>query len=184
MEHRKTLESWHPVLLTKPSHWKQRQCEQTGLFIMQHLTPWSEKFLLFQRSRGSKNKHILKTTLPRSNSARIQTPYQKLMIMVSFCWRMNVLPKKKKKKKKICFINDVLKVNYQGCCILSGPPCIVHLWVLYQISATIRLEIIAATSSQSERIMYWLTNEFVIELSQIAWRCMHTTIHTSLNTDL
>ena len=54
LEHRKTLESRCPVLLTKPSHWKQRQCEQTGLFITQHLTPWSEKFLLFQRSRGSK----------------------------------------------------------------------------------------------------------------------------------
>ena len=54
LEHRKTLESLRPVLLTKPSHWKQRQCEQTGQFITQHLTLWSEKFLLFQRSRGSK----------------------------------------------------------------------------------------------------------------------------------
>ena len=54
LEHRKTLDPRRPVLLKKPSHWKQRQCEQTGLFITQHLTPWSKKFLLFQRSRGSK----------------------------------------------------------------------------------------------------------------------------------
>ena len=27
-----------------------------------------------------------------------------------------------KKKKKI--IDDVLEINYQSCCILSGPPCI------------------------------------------------------------
>ena len=54
LEHRNTLDSRRPVLLTKPSHWKQRQCEQMGLFITQYLTPWSEKFLPFQRSRGSK----------------------------------------------------------------------------------------------------------------------------------
>ena len=28
------------------------------------------------------------------------------------------------KKKQFCFINDVLEINYQSCCILSGPPCI------------------------------------------------------------
>ena len=30
-------------------------------------------------------------------------------------------------KKKIRFIDDVLEINYQSCCILSGPPCIVRL---------------------------------------------------------
>ena len=32
--------------------------------------------------------------------------------------------KKNKKNKKICFIDDVLEINDQICCILSGPPCI------------------------------------------------------------
>ena len=40
---------------------------------------------------------------------------------------------KKKKKKKIRFINDVLEINYQSCCIISGPPCIhafLHIFVV------------------------------------------------------
>ena len=32
---------------------------------------------------------------------------------------------KKKKKQLLRFIDDVLEINYQSCCILSGPPCIV-----------------------------------------------------------
>ena len=39
------------------------------------------------------------------------------MIMVSFCWKMNVLPNKINNKFR--FINDVLEINYQSCCILS-----------------------------------------------------------------
>ena len=47
------------------------------------------------------------------------------MVIVSFCWKMNFLPqKKKKKKKKNRFIDDVLEINDQSRCILSGPPCI------------------------------------------------------------
>ena len=51
-------------------------------------------------------------------------PYPKLMVMVSFCWKMDFLPSKKKKKKS--FIDDVLEINDQSRCILSGPPCIVN----------------------------------------------------------
>ena len=49
-------------------------------------------------------------------------PYPKLMVMVSFCWKMNFLPSKKKKYR---FIDDVLEINDQSRCILSGPPCII-----------------------------------------------------------
>ena len=48
-------------------------------------------------------------------------PYPKLMVMVSFCWKMNFLPSK---IKNIRFIDDVLEINDQSRCILSGPPCI------------------------------------------------------------
>ena len=50
-------------------------------------------------------------------------PYPKLMAMVSFCWKINFLTCKIK-NKKICFIDDVLEINDQSRCILSGPPCI------------------------------------------------------------
>ena len=43
--------------------------------------------------------------------------------MVSFCWKINVLPNKI--LFLFCFIDNVLEINYQSCCILSGPPCIV-----------------------------------------------------------
>ena len=46
----------------------------------------------------------------------------KLMVMVSLYWKMNFLPSKI--KKLICFIDDVLEINDQSRCILSGPPCI------------------------------------------------------------
>ena len=49
-------------------------------------------------------------------------PYPKLMVMVSFCLKMIFLPSKI--KKQIHFIDDVLEVNDQNRCILSGPPCI------------------------------------------------------------
>ena len=48
--------------------------------------------------------------------------YPKLMVMVSFCWKINFLPSKI--KKQIRFIDEVLEINDQSRCILSGPPCI------------------------------------------------------------
>ena len=45
------------------------------------------------------------------------------MVMVSFCWEMNFLPSRIKNKS--VFIDDVLEINDQSHCILSGPPCIV-----------------------------------------------------------
>ena len=47
---------------------------------------------VFQMSIRSKKYQILKIILPHWKSATIQTPYPKLMILVSFCWKMNVLP--------------------------------------------------------------------------------------------
>ena len=49
-------------------------------------------------------------------------PYPKLIVMVSFCWKINFLPSKI--KKQIRFIDDVHEINDQSRCILSGPPCI------------------------------------------------------------
>ena len=77
---------------------------------------------MFQRSIRSKKYQILKITLPHWNSATIQTPYPKLMIMVSFCWKIDILPKWN--TKQLCFIDDVHEINDQSRCILSGPPCI------------------------------------------------------------
>ena len=54
-------------------------------------------------------------------------PHPKLMVMVSFCWKMNFLPSKI--KKQIRFIDDALEINDRSCCILSGPPCIYILTV-------------------------------------------------------
>ena len=53
-------------------------------------------------------------------------PHPKLMVMVSFCSKMNFLPTKI--KNKAVFIEDVLEINDWSCCILSGPPCIVLEW--------------------------------------------------------
>ena len=44
------------------------------------------------------------------------------MIMVSFCWKIN-LPHNKN-KNQFRFIDDVLEINDQSRSILSGPPCI------------------------------------------------------------
>ena len=44
--------------------------------------------------------------------------------MVSFCWKINVLPNKI--KIQFCFIDNVHEINNQSCCILSGPPCIAY----------------------------------------------------------
>ena len=49
-------------------------------------------------------------------------PYPKLMVMVSYCWKMKFLPSNI--KKQIRFIDDVLEINDQSRWILSGPPCI------------------------------------------------------------
>ena len=44
------------------------------------------------------------------------------MIMVSFCWKRNF--PYNKIKNQFRFIDDVLEINDQSRCILSGPPCI------------------------------------------------------------
>ena len=60
-------------------------------------------------------------------------PHPKLMVMVSFCWKINFLPSKI--KKQIRFIEDVLEINDQSCCILSGPPCITFIakFIMYKL---------------------------------------------------
>ena len=59
-------------------------------------------------------------------------PNPKLMVMVSFCWKMNFLPSNI--KKLIRFIDDVLEINDQSHCILSGPPCMLsYMFYLYFI---------------------------------------------------
>ena len=56
------------------------------------------------------------------NRARIQTPYPKLMIMRHFVGKWMFYQIKTQKQFRLS--DDVLEINYQSCCILSGPPCI------------------------------------------------------------
>ena len=98
------------------------------------------------------------------------------MIMVSFCWKINdhgvillenECSTKKKKKKKICFIDDIHKINDQSCCILSGPPCIEEITSWYQIQHPWGLEIsvVPYLLSDHDVYTYWSS------LSCRNWTC-------------
>ena len=83
-------------------------------------TPWSETFLPFQGSLGSKKYQIWKTTLPHWNSPSIQMLYPKLMVMVSFCWKINFLPSKI--KNKFVLLTRSLKLTIKVVAFFLGHP--------------------------------------------------------------
>ena len=91
---------------------------------MQQLILWDavkRKILAVPRIAMVEKVANLENDIASLNSPSIQMPHPKLMVMVSFCWKMNFLPSRI--KKQIHFIDDVLEINDQSCCILSGPPC-------------------------------------------------------------
>ena len=91
----------------------------------------SRVFLCLKCRVGRKSTRFWKLHCLTKIALQIQTPYPKLMIMVSFCWKMNVLPNKI--KKQFCFIDDDYEINNQSCCIFSGPPCIYLLFECVQM---------------------------------------------------
>ena len=68
--------------------------------------------------------------LTNKNSARIRTPYPKLMIMVSFCWKMN-FPHNKTKINSVLLMMS-LKLTIKVVAFFLGHPVYVHL-NLYQL---------------------------------------------------
>ena len=81
----------------------------------------SRVFLCSKGRLGKTKYQILKITLPHFNSATIQTPYPKLMDMVSFCWKMNVLLNKIKNSVSSTMF---MKLTIKVVAFFSGPPCI------------------------------------------------------------
>ena len=130
LEHNKILTSRPPVALTEHLLLKTKTMWTNGPIYYATVDSSGRReakhsCCLFQGSLGSKKEQIWETTLPHKNSPSIQMPYPKLMVMVSFCWKMNFLPSKI--KKQIRFTDDVLEINHQSRCILSGPPCIANV---------------------------------------------------------
>ena len=67
-------------------------------------------------------------TLPHKNSPRIKTPNPKLMILESFYTKKKFLPNQIKNQSH--FVNDLVEIKYHNCCVLFGPPCIAHKYLL------------------------------------------------------
>ena len=118
-----------------------RQCEQTELFITQQMIlrdAVQRNILAVPRiARIEKVGKVanLENDIASLNSPSIQMPYPKLMVMVSFYWKRNFLP------SKIVFIDDVLEINDQSRCIISGPPCIGHfITAVMHINAFYKIE--------------------------------------------
>ena len=65
-------------------HYVTLQCHNPGE-ATQRNSSQPQSWLLIEK------KQILKMTLPPKNGSRIKTPSSKLLILVSFCWKKNVL---------------------------------------------------------------------------------------------
>ena len=99
-------------------------CFQCDGFVSNTGRRESRVFLCSKGRLGRKSTRFWKITLPHWNSATIQTPYPKLMIMCHFVGKLMFY---KWNTKQFCFIDDVHEINNQSRCILSGPPCIDYL---------------------------------------------------------
>ena len=148
--------SRRPVALTEPLLWKRRQCKQTELFITQQLIlrdTVKRKIIAVPRIARVKKVANLEKDIASLKYPRIQMPCPKLMVMVSFCWKINFLPGNI--KKLICFIDDILEINDQSCCILSGPPCITikHSWIQLNLLLKLKVNNYHLVSIVSEQII-------------------------------